>query len=92
MLKRTVHRSRQLSANSIAKDLQTSCDLQISTTVRMECHQKSEIIIPPGRLKHAATGHWSDKSRFSVCQSDGHIWIWRLPGDMYLPDYILPSV
>ncbi|CAI9569855.1 unnamed protein product [Staurois parvus] len=32
MLKLTVRRSRQLSAESIAKDLQTSCDLQISTT------------------------------------------------------------
>ncbi|CAI9564490.1 unnamed protein product, partial [Staurois parvus] len=39
MLKRTVHRSRQLSAESIAKDLQTSCGLQISTTtVRRELH------------------------------------------------------
>ncbi|CAI9545517.1 unnamed protein product, partial [Staurois parvus] len=32
MLKRTVRRSRQLSAESIAKDLQTWCGLQISTT------------------------------------------------------------
>ncbi|CAI9563401.1 unnamed protein product [Staurois parvus] len=32
MLKRTVHRSRQLSPESIAKDLQTSCGLQLSTT------------------------------------------------------------
>ncbi|CAI9620932.1 unnamed protein product, partial [Staurois parvus] len=32
MLKHTVRRSRQLSAESIAKDLQTSCGLQISTT------------------------------------------------------------
>ncbi|CAI9578634.1 unnamed protein product [Staurois parvus] len=32
MLKHTVHRCRQLSAESIAKDLQTSCGLQISTT------------------------------------------------------------
>ncbi|CAI9533757.1 unnamed protein product [Staurois parvus] len=39
MLKRTVHRSRQLSAESIAKDLQTSCGLQISiTTMRREVH------------------------------------------------------
>ncbi|CAI9624805.1 unnamed protein product [Staurois parvus] len=39
MLKRTMHRSRQLSAESIAKDLQTSCGLQISTTtVRRELH------------------------------------------------------
>ncbi|CAI9552049.1 unnamed protein product, partial [Staurois parvus] len=32
MLKRTVSRSHQLSAESIAKDLQTWCGLQISTT------------------------------------------------------------
>ncbi|CAI9565909.1 unnamed protein product, partial [Staurois parvus] len=32
MLKRTVHRSHQLSAESTAKDLQTFCGLQISTT------------------------------------------------------------
>ncbi|CAI9568750.1 unnamed protein product [Staurois parvus] len=39
MLKCTVCRSRQLSAESIAKDLQTSCGLQISTTtVHRELH------------------------------------------------------
>ncbi|CAI9532637.1 unnamed protein product, partial [Staurois parvus] len=37
MLKRTVCRNRQLSAESIAKDLQTSCGLQISTTT--ECRE-----------------------------------------------------
>ncbi|CAI9590048.1 unnamed protein product, partial [Staurois parvus] len=39
MLKRTVRRSRQLCAESIAKDLQTWCGLQMSpTTVRRELH------------------------------------------------------
>ncbi|CAI9581013.1 unnamed protein product, partial [Staurois parvus] len=38
ILKRTVPRSRQLSAETIAKDLQTSCGLQISTTVHREPH------------------------------------------------------
>ncbi|CAI9557425.1 unnamed protein product, partial [Staurois parvus] len=38
MLKHTVQRSPQVSAESIAKDLQTSCDLQISTTVCRELH------------------------------------------------------
>ncbi|CAI9616296.1 unnamed protein product [Staurois parvus] len=33
MLKSTVRRSRQMSVESIAKDLQTSCSLQISTKV-----------------------------------------------------------
>ncbi|CAI9541855.1 unnamed protein product [Staurois parvus] len=37
MLKRTVRRSHQLSAESIAKDLQTWCGLQMSpTTVGVE--------------------------------------------------------
>ncbi|CAI9611796.1 unnamed protein product, partial [Staurois parvus] len=39
MLKCIVRRSRQLSAESIAKDLQTSCSLQISTTVHRELHE-----------------------------------------------------
>ncbi|CAI9561136.1 unnamed protein product [Staurois parvus] len=39
LLKRTVRRSHQLSAESIAKNLQTSCGLQINTTtVRRELH------------------------------------------------------
>ncbi|CAI9608621.1 unnamed protein product [Staurois parvus] len=39
MLKRTLRRSRQLSAESVAKDLQSSCGLQMSTTtVRRELH------------------------------------------------------
>ncbi|CAI9618544.1 unnamed protein product [Staurois parvus] len=42
MLKHTVRRSHQLSAKSIAKDLQTSCGLQISTTrVCRELHGMS---------------------------------------------------
>ncbi|CAI9547583.1 unnamed protein product [Staurois parvus] len=40
MLKRTVPRRCQLSAESISKDLQTSCGLQISTTtVHRELHE-----------------------------------------------------
>ncbi|CAI9563206.1 unnamed protein product, partial [Staurois parvus] len=38
MLKCTVHRSCQRSAELIAEDLQTLCGLQISTTVRRELH------------------------------------------------------
>ncbi|CAI9600437.1 unnamed protein product [Staurois parvus] len=39
MLKRTVHRSHQLSAETIANDLQSLCGLQISTTtVHRELH------------------------------------------------------
>ncbi|CAI9559563.1 unnamed protein product [Staurois parvus] len=50
MLKRTVRRSHQLSAESIAKDLQTSCVLQISTTERRELHGMGFSCIPA--LRH----------------------------------------
>ena len=34
---------------------------------------------------------WSHKSRFSVWQSDGRVWVWRIPGEWYLSDCIVPS-
>ncbi|CAI9535765.1 unnamed protein product, partial [Staurois parvus] len=40
MLNHTVHRSHQLSAESLAEDLQTSFGLQISKTVRRDLHGK----------------------------------------------------
>ncbi|CAI9605855.1 unnamed protein product [Staurois parvus] len=72
MLKRTVRRSHQLSAELIAKDLQTSCGLQTSTTtVYREFHgtgflgsasaskpYSTNAMQSAGcsRVKHAATG------------------------------------
>ncbi|CAI9553627.1 unnamed protein product, partial [Staurois parvus] len=35
---------------------------------------------------------WSDESRFSVCQSDGCVCVWHLPGERYLPDCIVTTV
>ncbi|CAI9552192.1 unnamed protein product [Staurois parvus] len=73
MLKHTVHRSSQLSAEYIAKDLQTSCGLQISTTTKsfMKWVSMAEQLHPSltspsamqsvgcNGLKHATTGLWS---------------------------------
>ncbi|CAI9622901.1 unnamed protein product, partial [Staurois parvus] len=78
MLKRTVRRSRQLSAESIAKDLQTSCGLQISTTVRrrfMEWVSMVEQLHPSAMqsvgcsgVNHTAIGLYSSTCLTALCQ------------------------
>ncbi|CAI9558595.1 unnamed protein product, partial [Staurois parvus] len=114
MLKHTMCRSRQLSAESIAKDIQTSRYLQISTTVHTELHGMGfhgwaaafKPYITKCNAKHwmqwcKAHHHWtleqcrcvlcSDKSNFSVWQSDGHVLVWWMP-EQYMPDCIVPYV
>ncbi|CAI9548383.1 unnamed protein product [Staurois parvus] len=71
MLKHRECRSRQLSAESVAIDLQDSCGLHISTTVHRELHgmgfhgreaasksyiTKCNAIVGYSGVKHAATG------------------------------------
>ena len=103
MLRHIVRRGHQLSAESIATDLQTSCGLQISSrTVPRELHGMgfhgqaaastpyiSKCIAerqmqwckarPHWTLEQLRCVHWSDESHSSIWQSDGRVWVWRLP-------------
>ncbi|CAI9620759.1 unnamed protein product, partial [Staurois parvus] len=86
MLKHTVRRSHQLSAESITKDLQTSCGLQISpTTMCRELHGMGF----HGRA--AASKPYitkcNAKRRIQWCKAHRH---WTV--ERYLPDCIVPSV
>ncbi|CAI9556682.1 unnamed protein product, partial [Staurois parvus] len=83
MVKRTVHRSRQLSAESIAKDLQTLCGLQITTTTVCRelhgmCFHGRAATSKPYITKCNAK-HW-----MQWCKACRH---WTL--EQHLPDFIL---
>ncbi|CAI9564557.1 unnamed protein product, partial [Staurois parvus] len=86
MVKLTVRSSRQLYAKSIAKDLQTSCGLQISTTT---VHRELQGMGFHGREAPSKPyiTNCKAKRQMQGCKAWHH---WTL--EQYFPDCIVPSV
>ncbi|CAI9594335.1 unnamed protein product, partial [Staurois parvus] len=86
MSKCTVCRSRQVSAESIDKDLQTSCALQINTTT--VCRELHGIrFYGQAAASKPYIAKCNAKRQMQWCKARRH---WTL--EQYLPAYIVPSV
>ncbi|GFU64449.1 endothelin-converting enzyme homolog [Trichonephila clavipes] len=86
-LKRVMKQNRNSSLVEISQEFQSSSGIRNAKHRLQWCraHRHWTVNLWKNVL-------WSDESRFTVRQSDGRVWVWRVPGEHFFSDYIVPTV
>ncbi|GFT56213.1 transposable element Tc1 transposase [Trichonephila clavipes] len=87
-LKRVVKQNRKSSLGEISQEFQTAHRPNITPQNRLQwCRAHRHWTVDMWK-----TVLWRDESVFTVWQSDGCVWVCRMPGERFFNDCIVPSV